>query len=361
MVSKLKMLLRKLLPDQVKIRIRAMQIFLIKKFQTVSQKPIGFLLLTPRHGNLGDHALAYSELAIFKDIGLKIVEITGHELRILLHFPQLLKNLFKKGNIFFNGGGSLGTLWFEDETMLRQVIELFTNKAIIIFPQTIYYDDSEFGRLELEKAVEIYGKDKKLIIMAREKSSYDFLRSNFSNEIYLMPDMVLYLKPKVQAPSRAGAITLFRNDCEKTIPLDQQNEIIEFLNKKFETVEISDMNWEENILLPKNREAALNKKFLQIASKRLVVTDRLHGMVFSAITGTPCIVFNSLSPKVKGIYDWFFKDCEYITFMQDVDYKKIDLFIHKVCNLDYEYDRSYLIPYYNKFKEIINGANKVGQ
>ena len=49
------------------------------------------------------------------------------------------------------------------------------------------------------------------------------------------------------------------------------------------------------------REEELKRKFNEFKSAKLVVTDRLHGMVFAAITGTNCIVINSKSPKNEGM------------------------------------------------------------
>jgi len=40
------------------------------------------------------------------------------------------------------------------------------------------------------------------------------------------------------------------------------------------------------------------------SSSKLVVTDRLHGMVFAALAGTPCVVMGNCNYKVKGIYNW---------------------------------------------------------
>ena len=31
----------------------------------------------------------------------------------------------------------------------------------------------------------------------------------------------------------------------------------------------------------------------EIGKRKVVVTDRLHGMIFCAITGTPCVVFSN--------------------------------------------------------------------
>ena len=55
---------------------------------------------------------------------------------------------------------------------------------------------------------------------------------------------------------------------------------------------------------PDQREGEVLSKLEEFSSAELVITDRLHGMIFCAVTGTPCIVINSKSPKVRGCYQW---------------------------------------------------------
>lgn len=58
-------------------------------------------------------------------------------------------------------------------------------------------------------------------------------------------------------------------------------------------------------------------KFKDFQKSKLVITDRLHGMVFCAISGTPCIAFSNYNHKVKGTYDWI-KDLDYIKYVDNI-------------------------------------------
>ena len=98
------------------------------------------------------------------------------------------------------------------------------------------------------------------------------------------------------------------------------------------------------------RENALNAKFAQFSGAELVITDRLHGMIFCAITGTPCIVFDSKSPKVRGCYEWI-KHLDYIRFADKPEdiaevYRAIPAGPH-------HYDNSHLTHYYQTLAEDI--------
>lgn len=41
-------------------------------------------------------------------------------------------------------------------------------------------------------------------------------------------------------------------------------------------------------------------KYIKFRECELVITDRIHGMIFAAITGTPCIALSNY--KIKGTY-----------------------------------------------------------
>lgn len=58
-------------------------------------------------------------------------------------------------------------------------------------------------------------------------------------------------------------------------------------------------------------------KLEERASSKLLITDRLQGMVFAAITGTPCIVLNNNHYKVKGTYEWI-STLDYIEYVADI-------------------------------------------
>ena len=79
----------------------------ILKYKRENKKPV-FLVFTPEHANLGDHAIAFSEKRILDKMGLEYYEITGRNLTILNQFGFL--QILDKALILVNGGGNLGTL-----------------------------------------------------------------------------------------------------------------------------------------------------------------------------------------------------------------------------------------------------------
>ena len=136
--------------------------------------------------------------------------------------------------------------------------------------------------------------------------------------VELVPDIVFTLNESHNTLERNGCLWCMRNDVERTLTDEQEGKL------KQQLVDIYGDNIKEsNTVLSydvsvEKREEELKRKFNEFKSAKLVVTDRLHGMVFAAITGTNCIVINSKSPKMKGCYEWI-KDLDYIAFIDDVE------------------------------------------
>ena len=71
--------------------------------------------------------------------------------------------------------------------------------------------------------------------------------------------------------------------------------------------------------------------FRSYSGCELVITDRLHGMLFSAITNTPCIVFDNSYGKISSLYDTWLKDNNGITFTRQLKSSELrDLILQKL-------------------------------
>lgn len=317
-----------------------------------------FLMLTPCHDNYGDHAIALAEHKLLKD--MYIFEITGDMLTRLLKYPALLKAMIGKSTIVFQGGGYLGTFWFDyGEDLLRKVMKIARKNKIVVMPQSIYYEDSKWGEKQLENSQKIYAQCRNLTLTARDIISYDLMKEYYpETNVYLIPDIVLYLN-KCKPTDRNGAMLTFRTDMEKSVPYIIQSKIEKFAAKRFSEVRKIDMispyKFSAN-----SREKELETQFERFRESEIVFTDRLHGMIFAAITGTPCVVFPNKNHKVKAVYDWLFKDCPYIYFMADLDFEKMKSFIDDVCSKSFEYDNSFLTHYYDELIKIVRGAEEIG-
>lgn len=319
-----------------------------RKMQKKNPRTV-FLVLTPEHGNLGDHAIAYAETTMLKKLGIDFIEVTGKQLYEWKY--QGVLDLMNGFPILINGGGNLGTLWYDVESIQREIVARNLKSSILFLPNTIFYENSVWGKAEFEKSQNVYNHHKKLALYAREKTSYEVMRKAYRN-VKLIPDMVLSLNQNGKENERHGCLLCLRNDCEKTRTVEQEKLLRQQMAELFcEDVVDTDMILEGCVSVAQ-RETALQAKFDEFSSAELVITDRLHGMIFCAITGTSCIVIDSKSPKVRGCYVWI-KDLDYIRFVDDIsqvteEYQRIPKGSHR-------YDNSHLLSYYDELaQDILN-------
>lgn len=306
--GKKNLLLHKILCIRLRLKFRKPLTSLVKWKQT---HPNGvFLLLTPQHCNLGDHAIALAETRFLQEMGVEYYEITGKECLSLLGMDGI--SLLDGAVLLLNGGGNLGTLWPEWENAMRRIVQAAPHSEIFFLPNTVYYDPTPAGQQSLEESIRVYSAHPALHFYARERASYELMKVIYPN-VTLVPDMALTLHlPRSTAP-RAGCLLLLRNDREKTRTPAQTAEVMAQCHRLFgENITLSDMDAPAPVS-PAQREGVLREKWAQVAGTELVITDRLHGMIFAALTETPCIALDSKSPKLRGCYEWL-RGLGYIAF-----------------------------------------------
>ena len=325
--------------------------YIITTVAPLNKKKI-YIINTPLHTNIGDSAIAYAHnLFLEKNIGddYKIVEVTSEE---WLRFRKVLGLIVRKRDIIMQlGGGNMGYEWFNEEIERRRIIEQFPNNKMIIFPQTIYYGDSQEGKKEFENSKKIYNSHKDLHLIAREKVSYEIMKEAYPNcDVILTPDIVLSMDKLDNPYKREGITFCFRKDVEKVLSKEDEQYVIDECKKISDKVFYTDMI-SERFVTKENRVEIIMDKFKDFQKSELVITDRLHGMVFCAISGTPCIVFGNYNQKVKGTYEWI-KDLDYIRYIDTVDGVK-DCLEELIKNKDGQFDKSKYESRYEQINQII--------
>ena len=101
----------------------------------------------------------------------------------------------------------------------------------------------------------------------------------------------------------------------------------------------------------KEKKGTLEGKLVQMEQVCLVVTDRLHGMVFAAITATPCVVLDNYNHKIRETYKWL-EHLPYIRYVSEL--QELNIAIQELRELTQcTYDGQLIEEEYKKFlKEI---------
>lgn len=317
-------------------------------FQSVFYRNKIYLFGIPVHGNLGDQAILLAEEKFLKDNfeDFKIIEV---ESRLVVRYRKILKKIGKLTPLLIHGGGFLGSLWIQEEEMFRTVLETFPNNRIIVLPQTVYFSKDEEGQNILMDSKKIYQKHKNLIICCREQYSYQFMKKEFPLcNVMLIPDMVLYLNNVSNSIQREGTLFCIRKDKEK-VKYDFEK-IMKQVKEKVGNIDYTDTIIEQNIYTHRNRVKSVNKKLEQFSHYKLIITDRLHGMVFALLSNSPCLVFENKSYKVKGVYEWI-KNFEYIKLYNQQNAKK--QIAELLIKSDNRYNNKKLLKEYEQLIKVI--------
>lgn len=241
-----------------------------------------WLIGTPEFGNLGDHKISETEWEILLSMYPRqiIHEITMNEYWECR--DKLQKSIGHSDILVFHGGGNVGNLWPKSEYIRRNAFQTW--------------------------------REQKKIIMHR------FAEQNLPCRSILTPDTVMFHKPhRKWFIKQYGVVVCLRDDKEKALSDKDVQYIVSLSEKKFENVKRIDTVGEKQT--KNSRSAALEKFMDQIRHAELIITDRLHCMIFCALEGVPCIALDNNYNKIAGGYQWL-KNLEYIEYIQDM--KKLE-------------------------------------
>jgi len=313
-----------------------------------------FMLNIPWHTNLGDLAITEAQIAFLKGIApnepIAEVNTLGKN---LWSVDALKKIIPKNALLFFNGGGCLHDGWLGGEEAFRRIVELFSDNRIILFPQSIFYSNTKTGNEILKSSQRAYSRHNDLHLFARDKISCDLMKQYHpSTNIYLAPDMTLLMKHSSVNDNRDGVLMCIRSDLEKLITTDDILRI-EKISGKYGDVEYTDTVAFEYTggVNSYTRSPLVNEKLNQFSQARVVITDRLHGMVFAAITGTPCVALSNHNHKIKGLSDWL-EHLDYIRYIDNIcEFEKA---IEAVLNHGPgDFDPNAFLPHYAELEKVI--------
>nr|WP_051526990.1 glycosyltransferase [[Eubacterium] cellulosolvens] len=273
----------------------------------------------PCFDNLGSHAIRfatekYLEAYTEKDRGAQLFTVGGWD--TVPGIKSLKRFIGPEDVLVLQGGGNLGNRYDCEEIFRRKVVRSFRRNRIIILPQTAVYTDDEDGREALEADRKVFNRCRDLIIFARDRHSEAVLRKNFTAKVIPMKDMVLSLgNVEEKTQKRKGILLALRLDRKSSLTGGEKEKIERVCRKYSKDVFVTDTCIHRE-LRDAESEETLRKKWKLFSGRELIITDRLHGMIFSVITGTPCIVIGAKNAKVGETFRTI-NDCRYIRFLED--------------------------------------------
>lgn len=298
---------------------------------------------TEDFGNIGDHQIAVSMIDFIK-IALpdyNIVEITASNYHKEKSFLKYLK---PQHIVVMPGGGNFGDIYPFAQNIREEVIDNYPENKKLIFPQTIHFSDNT----AIEKATSLFTKENEVYLFARDKVSFDFAKSHFSCKCQLVPDIVLSHNGYENTAKSNDVLLCLRSDKEARTSSEKLALIEKIVSEN--NLRAIKIDTQLSYDVPVSSRDKITKETLALwANSKLVITDRLHGMVFAAITGTPCIALSNYNHKISGSYE-FIKYLPYIKFVKTEE-EIITAFSELISMADCKYDNTPLLPYYEKLAE----------
>lgn len=149
---------------------------------------------------------------------------------------------------------------------------------------------------------------------------------------------------------RKGVLLCIRSDAEKAVSDTVWIELEAEFDKSKMIHRRTDMHSDCHVT-KENRLECVRKKMQEFCGAELVLTERLHEMIFADITGTPCIVFSNNNRKVKDTYDWvsYLLSIRYVETAVQAKNVFSELLAMKNCRFNNEP----LKPYFEKLAEVV--------
>lgn len=281
-----------------------------------------FLIGTPEYGNLGDQLIAVAELDWLKENypDYEIKEFTHETLMKDKDCKMLLSQIGNKDIIFLQGGGNLNDLYLNCEGIRRRVISACPENKIVLFQQSIFFSETEKGESVKAETCSVYNKHENFTIIAREDKSFETAKEIFEPlKVLKYPDMATYLFGKIKPHhnlERSGVITCLRDDDEKFYSDEDLENMKSALIKKY-MMDCADTNIKKTVS-PDSRLKVISRLVDRISTHEVMITDRFHGVIFSILAGTPCVVLRSSDHKIVEGVKWF-KDVEGVFYAENID------------------------------------------
>ena len=281
-----------------------------------------YLVDAPFYHNIGDLLIWEGESEFLKTIPHRCLGIST----MITYNKNSIRN--DDTIILLQGGGNFGDIWRGFQEFRLKIINEYPNNKIIIFPQTIYYNDKK----QLIEDAKIMERHKNLTICARDLKSYSLLKEHFKNNILLIPDMAFFISHnfinRYIVEEQNKCLYLKRNDRENKNNSLKINSQYPVTTSDWPTMENRDLtqiglrvirifkcnkliNW---YLCNIYKNNLIKKGIAFISSFKEIYTTRLHVAILSILLNKEFNFLDNIYGKNRNFYDTWLSDINKIKF-----------------------------------------------
>ncbi|MGK6314545.1 polysaccharide pyruvyl transferase family protein [Neorhizobium sp. DT-125] len=284
----------------------------LKKF-VKPEEPIAILDF-PDIRNCGDSAIWLGEMAYLQH---RYAKRPAYVCTTDDFSPDELKSAAPNGPIFIHGGGNFGDVWVFHQDFRERVMELFPDRQIVQFPQSIHYKSPE----RLEQSRRAIARHKNFVLLVRDEESFQFAQENFDCQVYLCPDMAFCIGSIEPDAPQFPVLAMLRQDKEQVGAVDfsayPDIPKEDWITENRSRVRVAKALGAASALLHlspsemrlRKLDAAANNRFQrgirQISRGKAIVTDRLHVHICSLLIGRRHAVLDNNYGKIRRFMNAF--------------------------------------------------------
>lgn len=286
------------------------------------------LLDFPWHNNPGDAALWKGETLALAKLGHRIVYTSTHDTFDRHRLDRLLPT---DGVVLLHGGGNLGDLWPRHQKFRESIISTVRDRSIVVLPQTVRFEDQ---RSEIDSLL-LMASHPSLTMMARDQRSFDrLIAAGLNARLSTDPTTALWPNPSQphEPQGRRQVLYLLRSDHERRVPVplalkplardwsdlgvtmeivsrpshitDRSLDVIDRAQTEFGRA-LPATCWARIARQRRHSDRLVAAATAAILATDIVVTDRLHGMLFGLAFGRPVIAIESGYGKLSNYAETF--------------------------------------------------------
>lgn len=316
--------IKRVIPEKWKIKVRLL--FVSSKnpnwmvYGTMSKQVI-YVFLAGFYQNLGDMAITYAQRCFLQQLYPNAEIVTIPSTKTYEAVKTIRKVIRPADIVTIIGGGNMDDAYLSLEEARLHVVKNFPRNKVVSFPQTFHFSAKPLGQKRQEASHKVYSKHRNLTIFVREPYSLERISEAFPDvKVFHCPDIVLSLNKFEPQYERHGVLCCLRSDKEQEMLSEQRDNLIQAAKEKFDDVTVKDtVDVALSECTEETYEQTLENFWVMLRHKEVVITDRLHCMIFCAITGTPCVVMDNSNHKISGVHQAWLKDAEYIRFLETND------------------------------------------
>lgn len=283
----------------------------------------------PYYENIGDTLIWEGSLQFLKQTEYKCLYSASST-------TYYKHNIPKDTLILLQGGGNFGDLWDRHQDFRKKIIEHYHQNRIIIFPQTVWYENPE----KIKDDEIFFAKYPNVTICARDKISFSFMTEHFpQNKVLLVPDMAFFIDFDKHSPVnyRPTGRTLFAKRTDKELKSDTWPDFIphdadvhdwptlEFHAKKYKRADyiVGWLNFFANIrrikpanrLIDQIRANFYRPQYIKdcvrfINQYDTIYSTRLHIAIASAMMGKKVYLMDNSYGKNFNFFDTWLTDID---------------------------------------------------